>query len=287
MADTNFEELQRINSNKTMTDFQKYMLDMFKQIVSFLESNNLKYYIIGGTLIGAVRHKGFIPWDDDIDIAMPREDYDRLLNSFVGKLPSNIELRTYMDDSYHHYYFARFVDKRYTVLREGSLVNREEELWIDIFPLDGLPKNPLVCLIHKFRLLLNKVLYHFSTIDKVNLARPNRPLYQRLIIKAYLAWPFKIHKDYRFYLNKIDKLLKKYPEKDSIYSMEFMGSSIPFKETILKEQYGDGKSFQFEDIFVNGPVDYEYYLKHVYGDYMKLPPEEKRDYHKARLIVKE
>ena len=193
-------------------------------------------------------------------------------------------MRTYNDDSYHHYYFARVVDTRFKILRQGSLKEREEELWIDLFPLDGLPRNSILQLIHKARLLRLKLKYHFATFDKVNLLRPNRPLYQRAIIKFYMWWPFKSKKSYKVILDKIDRLLKKIPLEKSDYYMEFMGSSIPFRETCTKEQYGEGKLYPFEDTQFIGPSDAEFYLSHVYGDYMSLPPKEKRNYHAAKFI---
>lgn len=283
-TDENRRELEEINASKKMNEVQIYMLDMLKQLVALLNENNIKYYMIGGTLLGAIRHKGYIPWDDDIDIAIPRDDYDRFLKICKEVLPDSLTLRTYDDDSYHHYYFARVVDTRYKILREGSLKEREEELWIDLFPLDGLPRNKILQVIHKAQLLRLKLLYHFASFDKVNLMRPNRPLYQRAIIKAYIMWPFKTKKDFKIILNKIDRLLKKATLDKSDYYMEFMGSSIPFRETCTKEQYGEGKLYDFEDIKLMGPTDAEFYLSHVYGDYMMLPPKEKRNYHAARFI---
>lgn len=283
-TDENRKELDEINASKEINEVQIYMLDMLKRLVAIFDENNIKYYIIGGTLLGAIRHKGYIPWDDDIDLAIPRDDYDRFLE--IGKkiLPDSFTLRTYDDNSYHHYYFARVVDTRYRILRQGSIKEREEELWIDLFPLDGLPKNKVFRVIHKIRLLRLKLLYHFASFDKVNLMRPNRPLYQRAIIKAYMIWPFKTKKGYKPILDKIDKLLKKVSLDKSDYYMEFMGSSIPFRETCTKEQYGEGKLYDFEDIKLIGPEDAEFYLSHVYGDYMMLPPKEKRNYHAAKFI---
>ncbi len=277
-------ELEKINAEKKMSETQLYMLDMLKGLVNVFNKNNIKYYMIGGTLLGAFRHKGYIPWDDDIDLAIPRPDYDYFLENAKSILPKGLTLRTYYDDSYHHYYFARVVDEHYKILRQGSLKEREEELWIDVFPLDGLPRNMILQKIHKVRLLRLKLLYHFATFDKVNLLRPNRPLYQQVIIKLYMLWPFKCKKNYKQILDKIDRLLKKVQLDKSDYYMEFMGSSIPFRETCTKKQYGAGKLYTFEDAQFIGPSDAKFYLDHVYGDWMNLPPKEKRNYHAAKLI---
>ena len=282
--DHNLQELEEINSTKKMTEVQVHMLNMLKQLVAIFNENDIKYYMIGGTILGAIRHKGFIPWDDDIDLAIPRDDYDKFLEIAKDVLPDTLTLKTYNDESYHHYYFARVVDTRYKILRQGSLKEREEDLWIDLFPLDGLPRNPVIQRMHKARLLRLKLIYHFATFDKVNLKRPNRPLYQRAIIQFYMRWPFKSKKSYKSILDQIDKLLKKVPLDESDYYMEFMGSSIPFKETCTKEQYGEGRLYDFEDTKFVGPTDAEFYLKHVYGDYMTLPPKEKRNYHASKFI---
>ncbi len=282
--DENTRELEELNASKKMNEVQVYMLDMLKELVKLFDENGIRYYMIGGTILGAIRHKGYIPWDDDIDLALPRRDYDKFLKIAKKVLPENLTLRTYYDNSYHHYYFARVVDTRYKIIRQGSLKEREEELWIDLFPLDGLPRNGFLQAVHKARLLRLKLLYHFATFDKVNLLRPNRPLYQRIIIKLYMNWPFKRKRNYKEILDKIDKLLKKYPPERSDYYMEFMGSSIPFRETCLKEQYGKGKLYDFEDTKFMGPVDAEFYLSHVYGDYMQLPPKDKRNYHAAKFV---
>lgn len=282
--DHNLQELEEINSTKKMTEVQVHMLNMLKQLVAIFNEYDIKYYMIGGTILGAIRHKGFIPWDDDIDLAIPRDDYDKFLEIAKDVLPDTLTLKTYNDESYHHYYFARVVDTRYKILRQGSLKEREEDLWIDLFPLDGLPRNPVIQRMHKARLLRLKLIYHFATFDKVNLKRPNRPLYQRAIIQFYMRWPFKSKKSYKSILDQIDKLLKKVPLDESDYYMEFMGSSIPFKETCTKEQYGEGRLYDFEDAKFVGPTDAEFYLKHVYGDYMTLPPKEKRNYHASKFI---
>lgn len=184
--DENRNEIDKINKVEKMSEVQKYMLNILKELVSIFDEHDIKYYMIGGTLLGAIRHKGYIPWDDDIDLAIPRDDYDRFLEIANDILPNSLTLRTYDDESYHHYYFARIVDTRYKILRMGSVKEREEELWIDLFPLDGLPRNTVKRVIHKTRLLTLKVLYHFATFDKVNLMRPNRPFYQRVIIKGCL-----------------------------------------------------------------------------------------------------
>ena len=103
-----------------------------------LEELKIPYFMQGGTMLGAIRHGGFIPWDDDVDLGIPRADYDRLLKEVSARLPENLELRTYDDETDHHYYFARIVDTRYQIRRMGSIEERLENIWVDLFSADQL-----------------------------------------------------------------------------------------------------------------------------------------------------
>ncbi len=126
-----------------LNDTQKYILSIMEELVDIFRKMEIPYYMQGGTMLGAVRHKGFIPWDDDIDIGVFREDYERLVHEVQNYLPEHLELRTYWDETDHHYYFSRIVDNRYLIKRMGSLEVRYENVWIDIFPLDGMPNGTL------------------------------------------------------------------------------------------------------------------------------------------------
>jgi lipopolysaccharide cholinephosphotransferase len=259
---------------------QLSILNIFKEIKPFLEKSSTPYYLLGGSLLGAVRHKGFIPWDDDIDIGIVREDYERFLETVSKNLPEHLELRSYRDESDHHYYFSRIVDTRYVLSREGSLVSRKENLWVDIFPLDGMPNNWLLRRIHMLRLLWVRFCYHVACFDKVNLKRPNRPLSERIIIAIVKNVHLGGHRDYKKWLVKLDKLLRKYKVKDSNWIVNFMGQ-YKFKEMFPKSYYGNGKLYTFEDMQLMGPEDYDKVLTQMYGDYMKEPEDCDKNVHNA------
>ena len=250
----------------------------------FCKRNNLKYSLAYGTLIGAARHKGFIPWDDDVDLGVERQDYERFIATCEDLLPEHVKLRTYKDDSYHHYYYARIVDTRYHIRRKGSTKERIEELWIDIFPLDGMPNGMIVSSIHKSKLLFTRLLYHTATFDRVNLKRPGRPLLDRMIIRFLLVTRIGKSLDSKKLLDRIDALLKKYPTVGSGYEFNFMGSTHAFREIFSKEIFGKNTKYQFEDMMLVGPKDYDSYLKKLYGDYMKLPPVEERNIHAEEFV---
>lgn len=265
-----------------LSKIQKTIWNIMDEIKPFLNDNDIEYYMLGGTLLGAVRHQGFIPWDDDIDLGIPREQYDFFLEKVAQQLPDYMEVNTFYDETSHHYYFSRIVDTRYHLKRMGSEIERTEDAWIDIFPLDGMPNNLLLRQWHKFRLLVARAFYHIATFDRVNLQRPNRPLSERIIIKFVQLTGFGRNSDEKKWLWKIDKLLKKYPYKSSEWVVNFMGQ-YKFKEMFPKEKYGKGKLYPFENDYLNGPEDADYILTQMYGDYMTPPKESEKNAHAAEL----
>lgn len=269
-------------ANENLSKVQKLILDEFAYIYQYLQEKKMPYYMLGGTLLGAVRHKGFIPWDDDIDIGIPRPQYEQFLREIEDYLPDHLSLQTYSVSEKHHYYFARVVDKRYSLKRKGSLEERNENVWVDIFPLDGMPNNAFVRMIHKFRLLATRAMYHISCFEKVNLKRPNRPLSERIVIKFVQITGFGRKSDTRKKLDKLDKLMKKYPIEKSNYVCNFMGQ-YKFKEMFPKSYYGNGKLYPFEDYMLMGPEDYDKVLTQMYGDYMTPPKDADKNAHAAEL----
>lgn len=268
-----------------LNDTQKHILGIMEELVKVFDQLKIPYYMQGGTMLGAVRHKGFIPWDDDIDIGVFREDYLRLLSEVPKYLPEHLELRTYWDESDHHYYFSRIVDNRYRIKRMGSLEVRYENVWIDIFPLDGMPNGRLARSWHKVRLLTHRVKYHLGCLNKVNVKRPGRPLVERLIIKIAAVTHLGSWFDARKELDKVDRLLTKYPIESSDWIVNFMGqTSYKFNELFPKSVYGTMTWYPFENLRLPGPENYDAYLTSLYGDYMTPPKMEDRNAHAAELV---
>lgn len=273
------------NSEQHLNDTQKYILHVLREVTRVLEELNIPYFMQGGTMLGAIRHGGFIPWDDDVDLGIPRADYDRLLKEVSSRLPENLELRTYDDETDHHYYFARIVDTRYQIRRMGSIEERLENIWVDLFPLDGMPNGCISRQWHKMRLLLTRLKFHLSCFEKVNIKRPGRPLVERIIIRVAMVTRVGKWWNTRKQLDKMDRLLKKYPPEKSNYLVNFTGqTSFKFNEMFKKEIYGQGKEYPFEDMVLVGPEQYDAYLKSLYGDYMTPPKEADRNAHAAELV---
>ncbi len=273
------------NSEERLNDTQQYILQVLQDVIRVLDELNVPYYMQGGTMLGAIRHGGFIPWDDDVDLGVPRPQYERLLKEVADKLPENLELQTYWDETEHHYYFARIVDKRYQIRRMGSLEERLENIWVDLFPLDGMPNGWLTRWWHKCRLLTARLKYHLSCFKKVNIKRPGRPLVERIIIQIAKITRVGSWFNTRKQLDKMDRLLKKYPLENSDYIVNFMGqTSYKFNEMFKKEVYGETTLYGFEDLRLVGPQQYDAYLKSLYGDYMTPPREQDRNAHVSELV---
>lgn len=271
--------------NQGLNETQCYIMQVLSSVVGILDELEIPYYMQGGTMLGAIRHQGFIPWDDDVDLGIPREDYDRLLKVVAEKLPDNLQLRTYEDETDHHYYFARIVDTRYRIRRMGSLEERLENVWVDLFPLDGMPNGAMARNWHKIRLTLVRLKYHLSCFEKVNIKRPGRPLIERIIIRFAMLTRVGKWFNTRRQLDKMDALLRKYPPAQSDWLVNFMGqTSYRFNEMFKKEVYGKKILYTFENMQLVGPERYDEYLKSLYGEYMIPPKEADRNAHVSELV---
>lgn len=274
-----------IQQNKTLNETQQYIMSVLNSVLEITEKLNIKSYMQGGTMLGAIRHKGFIPWDDDVDLGLLRPDYEVFLKEVEKFLPEHLELRTYWDETSHHYYFARIIDNRHLIKRMGSVEERFENVWVDIFPLDGMPNKTAARKFHQLRLSWARLLYHFSSIEKVNVKRPGRPAIEKIVIKIALSLKFIFRMNTGKRLDKIDRLLKKYPVTGSDYIINFMGqTSFKFNEMIKKEVYGGGTLYPFEDIQLLGPAQYDAYLTSLYGDYMVPPKDADKNAHVSELV---
>ncbi len=275
-----------------MTDVRKLQLvekELLKVAVDICEKEHLRYYIIGGTLLGAVRHKGYIPWDDDTDVAMPREDYDRFLQAAESYLSDHggYKLETYEKTAGYFRYFSRVTDRhvkmRFVTSTEGLL----ENVWVDIFPLDGMPDGKFASKIHALHMLYHRAMYMFSIFSKFeHPKRSGRPWYEKFLI--WVGYHFPVEKFLEPYkrLMLMDKAMRKYPTVSSNVWINFM-SSYKMKEMFPREVFGEGRLYEFEGMMLKGPQDAETYLTQVYGDYMSPPPISERGGHCVEIIESE
>lgn len=266
-----------------LRELQLCELDLFKEVSAFCRAHHIKYYALGGTLLGAIRHKGFIPWDDDMDIGIPREDYDRLLEICRTENPPFI-MRSFFDDPSYYRYFARAEDPKVQVRRHDNIKEEISNAWIDIFPLDGMPNWKPLRTFWKYYVLWRRATYKLSLFDTaVNVNKKNRPLPEKILVKIGLHFPVQKIFNTQKELRKLDRALKAFPYKKSNYLVNAMGA-YKFNEMFHKKYYGKGAWYPFEDTRIFGPADYDTVCTQLYGDYMTPPPENNRNHHGLEVI---
>ena len=269
------------------TDLRKLQLtelELFKKFAQFAQEHHIRYFALGGTLLGAVRHHGFIPWDDDMDIGVPREDYDRFLEICRTKnVP--FEVHSFFNDDTYFRYFAQIQDPSIKVVRNDKQVQEITSAWVDIFPLDGMPNNGLLRRVHKYYVLWRRAAYRFSRFSSgVDFSKSKRPLSERVLIRIGKILPVEKIFNTKKELLRLDRALKRFPYAKSDYLVNAMGA-WKFNEMFHKKYYGDGKPYPFEDTTVWGPEDYDHVCTQLYGDYMTPPKDADKNHHKSEIIT--
>ncbi len=258
-------------SIQQLKKLQQIELKMLEVFIKICDEEKLHYYLLGGTLLGAVRHKGFIPWDDDIDVGMPRVDYERFLLCASKYLPKEYFLQTYKTDKEYPYPFAKIRDNR-TLYKERLLskLKINHGVWIDIFPLD-------FCSPHtKILYLLRKIILQRTACRFVRKMNPLKAIAQ---VFSYIVCP-----SWEKSIKWQDRLIQS--QKSNTTMLANFCGSWGRKENVPTEWYGEGTDLSFEHLKVKGPAKYHNWLTNVYGDYMKLPPEEKRIIKHSPLEIK-
>ena len=263
-----------IEDTADLRALQLVELEIMKIFVDICARHRLRYAMIGGTMLGAVRHKGFITWDDDIDVGMPRADYERFLEIVRAELPEGYDFLNYKQNPDYLRYFSRIVDTRVEVTNASYTNKLVEHAWIDIFPLDGMPRTHVGRLFHFWHMTAWKFFYHASCFDQlVNLNRAGRPLYQRMLIRFMQVTKIGAKMDTKKLMARIERLLTKYDCDRCEYGISLFGAYM-LKEIMPKSVFGDGALYPFEDSMFCGPADYDRFLTLLYGDYM-TPPQDK------------
>ena len=248
-------------------------IEIFKEFISVCEQLNLKYYIIAGTLIGAVRHQGFIPWDDDIDVAMPRKDYEAFLAQGHKLLPANLFVQTHETDPEFAFNMAKIRDSNTTFLEQSNRnCHINSGIFLDIFVLDNFPTGKLarkwVMFRDKFYLTaIGRVFYREKISKGLKL--------RQAITKLFFVSPYQA-------LKKREKVIRSFKKGELFHNFS---SNYHEKEIVPRSWYGEGVVLTFEGLMVNAPTEYHKLLTHIYGDYMQLPPVEKRVSHHATDII--
>ena len=237
------------------------LLDILTTIDTVCKEHNLRYYLIAGTMLGAIRHKGFIPWDDNADIALPRKCYDEFIAHANEWLPSEYELVSGEQDPHYPYQFARIQDRRttYILRRHFDYVGG---IPVDVFPLDGITSNPIKQRIHYCKYNLIKRLMYFNLVDTHKHGTGVYSIFTCMCHKLFSsAW---LHKT-------MDTIQKEYDYDLSALVVDH--DNKRFRGILPKEVYGRPKPILFEGKVFNGVQQPDTYLTYCYGKYMEIPKQ--------------
>ena len=264
------------NDGNTLKRVQDFSLDILRVIDEICRENGIIYSVAYGTMLGAVRHKGFIPWDDDIDLMMPPEEYDKLLKVCETELPENLKIIHCGNNREYPLNFAKivntnttFVDADYEGLRYCQGVS------VDIFPIYRIRNNPRLIRRMKFKNIVNGLLRMAYT---GNAAKRYNGFKKILVIFAH--WFSRIIGLKKLNGKIIKRMTKEHARGGDRFLVEY-GSA----KTAPYSLFDDYSEYQFEDMQVCGVADYDEYLKDTFGDYMELPPPGQREAHIDRTII--
>lgn len=268
--------------DSNLKSLQKIEYENLKFFVKICEKHHLRYCMIGGSLIGVIRHQGFIPWDDDIDIGMPRKDYNKFLSIVSQYLPDYMETKTKTSNPNYKCYFTRLINNKRKIYWEQGQYTAKIGVWMDIFPLDGLPNNKFLRYLHVYSIYFCKMLYKFTQIDYVTTNKKRSKIEWLLIKFAKITKMGKLLSADKL-LDKIDYKLQRYDYDKSTYAWNYSGGH-GFKEIMPRTYWDGGRIGKFENINVSIPVEAERHLKYIFGDYMTLPPVEERVSHTINFV---
>lgn len=262
-------------NNTLILRVQEEEHNIMQQIIAICRRHNLTYFAIGGTAVGAVRHQGFIPWDDDIDIAMPRKDYDRFLKYAAAELPAGYHLQHFHTEPASPFYFTK-IRRDNTLFVEYYLRDLpiHHGIFVDIFPFDNVPVNPIIRKLHYhscwffYQLFLAKSL---STV--LSSCRTEKATYKSFIRKTLHVFLTPIPKHWLF--NLLDWGVQLFNSRDTEEISHIVRKRLRVK---LCDLYPI-RYLPFNEYEIPVPNNYDAYLRAQFGQYDILPPENKRHSH--------
>ena len=252
-----------------MNDIQKVIYDIFVEVSNILKNNNIEYYANGGTCLGAIRHNGFIPWDDDIDITVKIEDFEHVKYLLKRELPPYYSIRNFDNNEHYANVFFKVVDERTTCIEKIDYEYKDayKGCFIDVMPISGMPdgllRRKLFCKkINYFRILSEMRIYGEAALD----LKWKKVIY--FAIKKYIN-----RKPSNYYCTKWYEMLKKYPFCVCKYTGYVWWFDV-LRLTYAKEVFGEPVPIKFEDTVMFCPEKWDILLSKQFGNYMEMPPVE-------------
>lgn len=255
-------------------EIKKICTNVLEFFSDYCNKNGLTFFLGYGTALGAVRHNGFIPWDDDIDVTMPRPDYERLISIFDNSKEEFL-LLSHAKDKDYYYPFAKLCDKKTKLVEEHYANDANMGIYIDIFPLDGNGTERTEAIKHLMKCI--------KTQQKLNSAMAKHFFRSRsnIIIEIirYIRYRFLKLVGSEYYFNKLDLHMKRFAYSESKYISNNSWCTYAVRDLFEKSMFQKSINVEFEGKEYPIPENFDEYLKSLYGEYMKLPPEEMRISH--------
>lgn len=245
-------------------------LAILSEVAMLCDKLSIQYSLAYGSLIGAVRHKGFIPWDDDIDILLLRKDYERLKN--VLRNQKDVPWMEMLEESteINVFPYIKVIDNRTLVKADDN--NASHGIWIDVFPVDNLPDNPLIRKAFLYKCVLLRAMVLSSITDF-----SSQKLGKKVIAKKVLWHVVRVLGQKRV-VESYKRTVVRYENKDTKY-VGCLSSAYIERENMERVVYEGTIPMFFEEYSFYCLKHYDRYLSHLYGSYMQLPPEGKRKNH--------
>lgn len=258
-----------------LAELQKIELDILRQLHTICQEQGLRYSLAAGTLLGAVRHSGFIPWDDDIDIFMPRPDYDKFIK-YCQENETPFNLLCFETNNEYKYLFAKAMAKNTVIIEDFSNPsNIEMGVYVDVFPVDGLADTYKDAIKEFKKTSFKRELLVAKNWKKFTRSKTRSWKYEPIRFAFFIASRFVSSKRI---IQSLNKKFRNNSFDEKKYSACIMSSyrQKDIMETDIFQEYVD---IEFEGSLFKSYKNYDKYLSNIYGDYMKLPPEEKRVSH--------